>query len=141
MKVSELARAAGVTPATVRFYEAQGILPGAARRSNGYRDYDADDLCRLRLVVTLRGLGLDLPESGRLAALCSSGRCDEMAGDLLERLTERQHEVAAARAELEHLEAELANLERVLREGRPHATLCLERRRTDDPAVRLPVRT
>ena len=59
MRVSELARAAGIQASTVRFYEATGVLPPAARRENGYRKYGADDLSRLRLLVSLRRLGLD----------------------------------------------------------------------------------
>ena len=50
MNVSELAGRAGVAPSAVRWYEAAGVLPRASRRPNGYRDYDDDDLTRLRLV-------------------------------------------------------------------------------------------
>ena len=57
MNVSEVARRAGIAPTAVRFYERRGVLPAAARRDNGYRDYTDDDLCRLRLVVSLRSLG------------------------------------------------------------------------------------
>jgi DNA-binding transcriptional MerR regulator len=111
MKVSDLARKAGVATSAVRFYEAKGILPRAARLGNGYREYTAADLCRLRLVTTLRGLGLELEESGRLASLCTAGQCDEMAAGLLKRVTERRQEVARARAELDHLDARLGALE------------------------------
>ena len=83
MKVSELARRAGITPAAVRFYEAEGVLPAAPRAANGYREYHADDLCRLRLVVAMRGLGLELSECGRLAGLCQDGECDVMEEQLL----------------------------------------------------------
>ncbi len=58
MKVSELARRAGVAPSAVRFYEEIGVLPPAARRDNGYREYGDEALARLRLVVALRRLGL-----------------------------------------------------------------------------------
>jgi hypothetical protein len=51
-------RRAGIAPSAVRFYEETGVLPPAARRDNGYRDYADDALARLRLVVALRRLGL-----------------------------------------------------------------------------------
>jgi MerR family copper efflux transcriptional regulator len=114
VKVSELAKRVGITPSAVRFYEAEGVLPRPARADNGYRDYTDDDLCRLRLVVTLRGLGLELHECGRLAELCSSGKCDVMERQLLDRVSERRRQVARARAELDHLDRELANVERSL---------------------------
>jgi DNA-binding transcriptional MerR regulator len=44
MKVSELAEKAGTTATTIRFYEAEGILPAPPRQPNGYRTYDATDL-------------------------------------------------------------------------------------------------
>lgn len=83
VNISDIAREVGIAPSAVRFYERTGILPPAPRQSNGYREYTDDDLCRLRIVVSLRRLGLDLPVAGRLAALCRSGECDAMARDLL----------------------------------------------------------
>jgi DNA-binding transcriptional MerR regulator len=35
MKVSELARRAGITPTAVRFYEAEGVLPEAPPAAKG----------------------------------------------------------------------------------------------------------
>lgn len=132
MKVSELASRAGISPAAVRFYEAEGILPIAPRSPNGYRDYSESDLCQVRLVVALRSLGLDPPESGRLAALCHDGQCDSMERQLLDRLDERRQAVASARAELDHLDGELANLRQVLSASeRARPVLCQDERRYD----------
>jgi len=117
MRVSELAERAGTTATTIRFYEAEGALPAPSRADNGYRDYSEEDLCRIRLVVALRGLGLDLPESGRLAGLCATGRCDEMSADLAARIPERRASIAAAVAELRHLDEALALLESGLAAG------------------------
>jgi DNA-binding transcriptional MerR regulator len=124
VKVSELARQVGITPAAVRFYEAQGVLPAAPRAANGYREYTDDDLCRLRLVVSMRGMGLELSESGRLAALCRDGQCDVMEEQLLDRLTERRQAIAAARAELDHLDRELETLQASMRSKRMLPLTC-----------------
>ncbi|MGH2406866.1 MAG: MerR family transcriptional regulator [Candidatus Limnocylindrales bacterium] len=140
MNVSELARQAGTVPGTVRFYEREGALPSPRRARNGYRSYDAIDLCRLRTLLTLRGLGLSIAESGPLASQCAAGSCDEMSANLLPRLASRRAEVAAARSELEHLDAELARLESAIQGGEANAAACLERRDADDAALRLPVR-
>ena len=124
MKVSDLAQRAGVTSSAIRFYETQGILPEPSRAENGYRQYDDIDLCRVRVLVALRGLGLDLPESGRLAAMCAADNCKGMADQLTGRLADRRREVAAARVELDYLDAELAALERALTSGQPSNALC-----------------
>lgn len=126
MKVSELARRSGVATSTIRFYEAEGLLPKPRRAASGYREYGEPDVCRLRVMVSLRSLGLDLREAGRLADLCSAGRCDEMADDLLPRVVARRREVEQARAELDHLDAKLAGLERMLRDGGTELGLSVE---------------
>ncbi len=109
MRVSELARRAGVAPSAVRFYEAEGVLPPAPRRANGYRDYSEDDLARVRLVVALRRLGLDADDAGRLAAVCvARGSIDR---DLAPLIARQRAAIAARREELDLLEAELADLE------------------------------
>lgn len=123
MKVSELAERAGTSAKTIRFYEAEGILPAPPRAANGYRNYGDADVCRTRVLVALRNLGL--PEAGRLAGLCATGQCDDMTELLAARVPERRRAVAAAMAELAHLDTELASLERTLASGQPQATLCL----------------
>lgn len=140
MRVSELAQLAGVTAKAVRFYESEGILPPAPRADNGYREYAEADLCRLRIVVALRSLGLALGDSGRLAALCTDGRCDEMGTELTERLADRRREVAATRAELDHLDAELMHLQEALASNEPVAGLCLQEGADLDPLRRLSMR-
>jgi DNA-binding transcriptional MerR regulator len=64
MRIGELARAAGVTPRTVRYYEEIGLLPGASERPAGsHREYGEEDLARLRELVRLKHmLGLSLEE-------------------------------------------------------------------------------
>lgn len=126
MKVSELARRAGTTPTAIRFYEAEGILPAPVRAGNGYRDYGEDDLCRVRVLSALRTLGLDLREAGRLAGMCADGRCDAMALNLLPQIVARRAEVAAARAELDHLDGQLADLEGMLRLQEPQTDFCTQ---------------
>ena len=67
MNISTLARRAGISASGVRWYEAAGILPPPRRGSNGYRLYTESDLSRLKLILTLRRLGLGPAEAGQLA--------------------------------------------------------------------------
>jgi MerR family copper efflux transcriptional regulator len=126
MRVSELAKRVGISPTAVRFYESEGVLPEAPRTENGYRTYSDIDLCRLRMVVTLRGLGIELSESGRLAGLCVDGRCDDMEAQLIVQIGERRREVARARTELEHLDRELASRQAQLRSARSLPMACCQ---------------
>ncbi|WP_042406121.1 MerR family transcriptional regulator [Streptacidiphilus carbonis] len=66
--IGELAEHAGVTVKTVRFYSDRGLLPEAGRSSGGHRRYGPEALDRLRLIRSLRGLDLPVPEVGRILA-------------------------------------------------------------------------
>ena len=109
MKVSELARRAGVATSAVRFYEAMGVLPAAARRDNGYREYGAAELARLRLVVSLRRLGLAPVDAGRLAALCMAR--GEVDLDLAPLIAGQRTAIERQRSDLDRLDSELTDLE------------------------------
>ena len=109
MKVSELARRAGIAPSAVRFYEETGVLPPARRRENGYRDYADDALARLRLVVALRRLGLAPVEAGRLAALCIER--GEVDLDLAPLISGQRAAIERRRADLDRVDSELTDLE------------------------------
>ena len=141
MNVSDLAREVGIAPSAVRFYERKGILPPAPRQDNGYREYTDDDLCRLRVVVSLRRLGLDLPIAGRLAGLCQSGQCNAMARDLLPLVAAQRDAIARTRAELDDLDGRLAKLETELPSNGIDPDLCLEKGgEIDDAQLRLRTR-
>jgi DNA-binding transcriptional MerR regulator len=64
--IGELARRAGLPVRTIRFWSDVGVLPPAARAGGGRRLYDAACMARLELVVTLRELGLGLPDVRRV---------------------------------------------------------------------------
>ena len=116
MNISRLAARAGVPTSTVRFYERTGVLPGPSRRANRYRDYDEADLARVRLVVTLRRLGVRAADAGRLAAACVDGATTDLSCELLATLETQRDAIARQRAELDQLEAELRDLQRTAHE-------------------------
>jgi DNA-binding transcriptional MerR regulator len=62
MKVTELARAAGVTAETVRHYTRQALLRPQRDPDNGYQLFDQRDLERLRFIQRARTLGFSLKE-------------------------------------------------------------------------------
>ncbi|GAA3279520.1 MerR family transcriptional regulator [Streptomyces lavendulae] len=62
MRIGELAKRAGTSTRTLRYYESRGLL-AARRTGNGYRDYDEDDLRLLRQIRTLQDFGFELEET------------------------------------------------------------------------------
>lgn len=68
MRIHEAAAAAGLTPRAVRFYEERGLLSAARRTENGYRDYGAADVERLRVIASLRELGRSVESIPELLA-------------------------------------------------------------------------
>ena len=68
LSIGELARRSGLPVRTIRFWSDIGVLPPAERTEGGRRLYDAACVARLELIVTLRELGLGLPEVRRVLA-------------------------------------------------------------------------
>ncbi|PCM43961.1 MerR family transcriptional regulator [Marinobacter sp. ANT_B65] len=62
MKVKELAKSAGTTSDTVRFYTREKLLKPSRNPDNNYQQYDGEDLRRLRFARKARQLGFSLPE-------------------------------------------------------------------------------
>jgi arsenate reductase (thioredoxin) len=119
VRISEVARLAGIAPSAVRFYEQAGVIRRARRGGNGYREYDDADLAGLRLVVALRRLGLGPAESGRIATACVERR--SMDGDLAALLARQRAAIDRRRVDLDRLEAEIMDLEdTVAAAGRNH---------------------
>jgi DNA-binding transcriptional MerR regulator/protein-tyrosine-phosphatase len=109
MNISTLARRAGISASGVRWYEAAGILPPPRRGTNGYRLFTESDLSRLKLILTLRRLGLGPEEAGQLAKRCLDGTA--LDPELAAALDDQRRRIAEQREELERLEIELVDLE------------------------------
>ena len=65
MQIGQLATQAGVAIDTVRYYERQGLLPPPQRRASGYRQYDNQDISRLRFIRRAKDLGLGFSRDTR----------------------------------------------------------------------------
>ncbi|MFE0380743.1 MerR family transcriptional regulator [Streptomyces inhibens] len=68
MRIGDAAAAVGLTPRTLRYYEQQGLVE-ARRTPSGHREYDAEDIRRLRAVRELREAGLTVGDVRAFAHL------------------------------------------------------------------------
>ena len=61
LSIGDLARATGVKATTIRWYEAEGLLPSPARTAGGHRAYGEAHLGRLGFIRHARELGFPMP--------------------------------------------------------------------------------
>ena len=87
LTIGAFAKAVGVRPDTIRYYERNGLLPHPARSSAGYRLYAESDLERVRFIRKAQQLGFTLAEIGLLLTLQASDTA--RAADVLD-ITERK---------------------------------------------------
>ena len=99
MKIGEAAAASGCHLETIRYYERIGLLPKAARRANGYRDYGRAEVDRLRFITRGRELGFSLEEVRTLLQLAER---TDMSCDDVDRLARQQ--LAAVRVRIRELQ-------------------------------------
>jgi DNA-binding transcriptional MerR regulator len=101
LTVSDLARQAGVSPDTVRYYDRVGLLPTADRSPSGYRLYPPDVVERVRFIRGAKSLGLQLQHIALLLDVMDRGRCP--CG----------HTEALLRGRLAAIDEEIASLSRL----------------------------
>lgn len=79
-RAGELAKAAGVSTDTLRHYERKGVLAPPRRSPNGYREYPAEALERVRLVRRALAIGFTLDELARILKVRDRGGapCNEV---------------------------------------------------------------
>ena len=61
LAIGELSRRTGVKATTIRFYEAEGLLPPALRSEGGHRVFGLAHLRRLGFIRHARELGFAMP--------------------------------------------------------------------------------
>ena len=94
MTIGQLSKKTGVGVETIRFYERQGLMPEAPRRSSGYREYDEDAAKRLRFIRESKRLGFSLEEIEGLLSLTvepstSCGEVSQLVRAKIADITER----------------------------------------------------
>ncbi|MBO6538331.1 MAG: helix-turn-helix domain-containing protein [Rhizobiaceae bacterium] len=106
--IGQVSARSGVNIETIRYYERKGILPAPARTQSGRRQYDRDDLSRLRFVRKCRDLGFSMSDAKALLGLAISGgmNCGEakpIAQAHLDAVVKKMAELARLREALRSL--------------------------------------
>ncbi len=132
--IAELAREFEVTPRTIRFYEAEGLL--APLRDGRRRVYRGRDRTRLRLILRGRRLGFRLAEVRDIVGLFDAPTGEAGQLDyLLDKIAARKADLEAKRRDIEaslddldgvaaNCRARLAELDNPARSTRPGSPVC-----------------
>jgi DNA-binding transcriptional MerR regulator len=113
----ELARLAGVSTDTLRYYERRGLLPSAPRSASGYRLFPQEALIRVRMIRGALSIGFSVKELSAIFGERDHGgapcyRVRTMAAEKLAGVEARLLELQASRRELL---STLAGWDRLLR--------------------------
>jgi Cu(I)-responsive transcriptional regulator len=110
MNIGDASAATGISQRMIRHYEKIGLIPAAARRDSGYRDYGAADVARLRFIANARDLGFPVEDIGTLLSLWSDGsRASSEVKALALARAEELHRKAAALEAMRRSLLDLAN--------------------------------
>lgn len=123
MNISQASDRSGVSAKMIRYYESIGLFRPAARRANGYRDYDDSEVAILQFVRRTRDLGFSLDE---VAALLALWRDKKRSSREVRRLAERH---------LADIDARIAEMRAVSRTLKSLVHTCHGDERPDCPIL------
>lgn len=118
-KIKAVSDRSGFSTATLRYYEAIGLLPEATRTPAGYRLYDDRTLDRLAFIGRAKQIGCSLDEIADLTLAWDGGQCgpvqDRLRSVVAAKLASAQQQIV----ELTALTAELQRAAAILELHRP----------------------
>ncbi len=107
MNIGQASRQSGLPAKTIRYYEEIDLLK-PLRAENGYRDYNDEDVHRLRFLQRSRSLGFTIEECRLLLSLYEDK--NRASADVKAVATEKIAEIDRKISELQSLRSTLANL-------------------------------
>ncbi len=114
MRIGELAKKAGITPDTIRYYEREGLLLSPERTPGGYRDYRADVVDDLQFIKKAQASGLKLGDVREVMQIAAGGRppCEHVRETVTRRLAEVEERLRELRSLRSTLKATVVRLDR-----------------------------
>jgi DNA-binding transcriptional MerR regulator len=103
MRIGDLARRAGTTMRTIRYYEERGLIEPVSRTKGGFRLYQEEELRKLHLIRSLQVLDMPLAQvkaffDERRRGRAATEIAPALQGVLREHLEEMERRVAQYRA-------------------------------------------
>jgi MerR family transcriptional regulator, copper efflux regulator len=92
LTITNLAKSAGVTTKTLRYWERIGLLPRANRTHTGYRLFAHDAIQYIEFILKAKSVGLTLAEMKQVVKLAHAGR--NPCPDVLQWIDQRDKELA-----------------------------------------------
>ncbi|WP_434341354.1 MerR family transcriptional regulator [Motilimonas cestriensis] len=111
MLTNEIARAAGVTAETVRFYTRKGLLSATKDPSNGYKRYDQAALERLIFINHARNIGFSLQEIADIIehSQREDSPCPKVRQMLSDKIADTKDKIAQLQRHLKLMETTFAD--------------------------------
>lgn len=108
LSIGKIAKQAGISVETIRFYERKGLLQEPQRKESGYRQYQEEDIRKLVFIQHAKNLGFSLNEIRDLMSLQSDSRSTSrevknMAENKLQDIEEKIKMLQRMRRTLKHL--------------------------------------
>ena len=99
MNISEAAKISGLTAATLRYYESEGLIPPVTRKNGGVWDYQKDDLGWIDFIKCMRSAGMSVESLIEYTTLFRNGeQSDEARKNILirerDQLIAKQKEIS-----------------------------------------------
>ncbi|MGB0693840.1 MAG: Zn(2+)-responsive transcriptional regulator [Pseudomonadales bacterium] len=109
LRIGELAEVTDTSAETLRYYEAEGLIPPPRRSDSGYRLYSAEDERRVVFIRRARAMGFSLKDVADLLSLqvdrqsSTCGEVKELAELKLVEIDERISELKKMKAALQQV--------------------------------------
>jgi len=98
IQIGNLAKRAGVSVDTVRFYERQRLLPRAERSGGGFRLFRPEAVERIRFIKQAQELGFSLEETKGLLATGGADECRKVRDLLRLKLSDLDNRLEAMKS-------------------------------------------
>lgn len=102
--INELAKLAGISTRTLRYYDEIGLLSPARMSSNKYRIYEQEDVDRLQQILFYRELGVSLKEIKKI-----------LSSEYFDRLAALEDHLSALLVKRKQLDLLIANVEKTIK--------------------------
>jgi DNA-binding transcriptional MerR regulator len=107
LTIADAARASGLSPYTLRYYERAGLIDDVGRAGSGHRRYSDEDLAWIEVLQCLRATGMPIRDIRRYADLVRDGD-----GNEVQRMALLEEHRSAVRAQLADVRGHLAFIDR-----------------------------